>query len=304
VIAALLLGVALLSAERGGVSIAVSADSRAVDPAESVFLTVDLAVPAGHTAELPDLRSRVEGFSLAEDFAGERQVAADGSFRQTAKWRLVPEPRANVYRIRAFVVKVDGGAGDFVAGPITFDAPRYESVAGEMEVSPTKDLPPLSWKLACWILLFLALAALLVAGVVLLARLAFRKVREHRMSPLERAWAELSRLLKKKWPSRGRTKDFYVELTMVVRRYIQRRYGVKAPHLTTEEFFDALSSTLHQTNEQTARLHDFLSQADLVKFAGVQANEAMIDAAVASAKTFLQKDQEGEGHVPQYRQGN
>lgn len=297
----LLLGVALLTAEHEGVTLALSADSRAVDPGESVFLTVDLAGPAGRTAQLPDLRRRAEGFSLAEDVEGERKVAADGSFRQTAKWRLVPEPHADVYRIRAFVVEVDGGKGDFVAGPVYFEPPRYDCVAGDMEVSPEKDLPPLSWALVGRIALALACAALLAAGLFLLAKLFVRKVREHRMSPLERAWAELARLLKRKWPAHGRAKDFYVELTMVVRRYIQRKYGVRAPHLTTEEFFGALSDSLRQSSEQTARLHDFLSQADLVKFAGVQADEAMIDAAVASAKTYLQKDQEGEEHVPQHR---
>ena len=64
-------------------------------------------------------------------------------------------------------------------------------------------------------------------------------VKIHRMSPIERALYELDVLLKKGLPGRGLYKDFYVELTMVVRRYIERRHDVRAPNLTTEEFLRA-----------------------------------------------------------------
>jgi len=106
-------------------------------------------------------------------------------------------------------------------------------------------------------------------------------VKEHRMSPIERAWAELDRLIQKGLPGRGKYKDFYVELTMVVRRYVQRKYGVKAPHLTTEEFLREF---------QSDDLRAFLESADMVKFAGVEATPEMADEATASARTYLEGD--------------
>ena len=110
------------------------------------------------------------------------------------------------------------------------------------------------------------------------------------MSPIERAWVELDRLLKKGLPGRGRYKDFYVELTMVVRRYVQRKYGIKAPHLTTEEFFAELSKSNNQSIEQSNSLRQFLESADLVKFAGVEATPDMADAATDSARGYLKSD--------------
>ena len=110
------------------------------------------------------------------------------------------------------------------------------------------------------------------------------------MSPIERAWVELDRLLKKGLPGRGRYKDFYVELTMVVRRYVQRKYGIRAPHLTTEEFFAELARTEHQTAEQTRGLRKFLESADMVKFAGVEATPEMADAATGKARGYLETD--------------
>ena len=104
------------------------------------------------------------------------------------------------------------------------------------------------------------------------------------MSPIERAWAELDRLVKRGLPGRGRYKDFYVELTMVVRRYVQRRYGVKAPHMTTEKF---LSDPRFNSSGE---LKSFLESADMVKFAGVTATPEMADGATESARTYLKND--------------
>lgn len=111
------------------------------------------------------------------------------------------------------------------------------------------------------------------------------------MSPIERAWAELDRLLKKDLPGRGRYKDFYVELTRVVRNYIQRKYSIKAPHMTTEEFLAAFKSGSPQS---LAALKNFLESADLVKFAGLEATPEMTDAATDSARGYLKDDASGK----------
>ena len=107
------------------------------------------------------------------------------------------------------------------------------------------------------------------------------------MSPIERAWVELDRLLKKGLPGRGRYKDFYVELTMVVRRYVQRKYGIRAPHLTTEEFLREFGDEGGGKKDELKR---FLESSDMVKFAGVEATPEMADAATDSARGYLTSD--------------
>ena len=300
-LAMLFFAAVLFETSQDGVSFKVESETTQVDPARSVFLRVELTAAPDRTAALPDLRDRVVGFSLAEDFAEEPVRAADGSTVQVANWRLVPEPCAKAYKIRPFVVKAspkllsyqsDDGKFSFVGGPITFDPPAArEPVTGGIETDPQKDLPPLSWKLVGFVALGLLALAAVVVGLVALVRLIARKVKEHRMSPIERAWVELDRLLKKGLPGRGRYKDFYVELTMVVRRYIQRKYGIKAPHLTTEEFLRD-NRIAELANNRIAELKAFLESADMVKFAGVQATPEMADAATASARGYLKGDAE------------
>ena len=292
---ALILGAVLTTAGKDGVTLSVSSETAQVNPAESVFLRVELVVPSGRSAELPDLRDRVKGFSLAEDFAEEPVTAADGSVTKAANWRLVPEPCAEIYKVKPFAVQAGGGRVAVVGGPVYFEnPPKRDPVTGEMEADPKKDLPPLSWKLVGRVAVALVALAAVVVGLWLLVRTLARKVKEHRMSPVERAWGELDRLLKKGLPGRGRYKDFYVELTMVVRRYVQRKYGIRAPHLTTEEFFAELARTEHQTAEQTRSLRKFLESADMVKFAGVEATPEMADEATGSARVYLKGDAQEE----------
>ena len=293
----LLLAAAVLEMSRNGIDLKVEADRTQIDPAKSVFLRVELKSPADRTATLPDLRDRVKGFSIAEDFVDEPVATKDGFTVQSANWRLVPEPCAASYKVRPFVVKAspkllsyqsDEGKYSFAAGPIAFEPPgAREPVTGGIETDPKKDLPPLSWKLvglaAAALAGLVAVVALFVWGIRYIAR----RVKEHRMSPIERAWVELDRLLKKGLPGRGRYKDFYVELTMVVRRYVQRKYGIRAPNLTTDEFLVQFRDAGRGRCDDLAK---FLESADLVKFAGLQATPEMADGATESARTYLKSD--------------
>ena len=176
----LLVAATVLEMSRGGVDLKVDSDLTQIDPAKSVFLRVELKAPSDRKATLPDLRDRVQGFSLAEEFSEEPKTGNDGAVTQVMNWRLLPEPCAAVYKIRPFVVKVspkllsaqsDEGKYSFVAGPVYFEAPgAREPVTGAMEADPKRDLPPLSWKLVGWIAAALVAILGLLALVVLLVK--------------------------------------------------------------------------------------------------------------------------------------
>ena len=274
---------------RDGVGLVVDASPRAVDLARDFYVTITLTAPSGVTAELPDLRDRFQGFRVAENFAEKPLADKEGRTTTVSRWRLEPDPLARRYRLAPFAVQT--GDGSFATAPVLFDPPAArEAVTGEIEVNPTRDLPPFSWKLV-------GICAAALAGLALLlvlAYLVFSKVRTavrvHRMSPIERALYELDKLLRKGLPGRGFYKDFYVELTMVVRRYIERQYGVRAPNLTTDEFLRAAGANAAFTQASIAELKAFLQSADLVKFAGLEATPEMADGATGKARSYLTTD--------------
>lgn len=290
-IGSLILAVTLLDLSRNGVDVTLSTENEVVDPGRSVFVDLKIVSPENVEVLPPDLRTRVRGFSLAEDFAVEPYENDDGRRVAEVRWRLVPEPCAKTYKIAPFAVKTKSGAS-FAAGPVYFkNPPVREKVAGEMSIDPRKDLPPLSWRLVGWCALALFGAMSVLCAVWAFARYIARRVKEHRMSPVERAWAELERLMKKGLPGRGRFKDFYIELTLVVRRYIQRKHGLKAPHLTTEEFFEAVRDVPSFPQSAVPGLMEFLNSADMVKFAGVKATAELADESADSAKAYINEDE-------------
>jgi len=64
---------------------------------------------------------------------------------------------------------------------------------------------------------------------------------------------------------RGRFKEYYTGLTDILRNYFERRYGVMAQEMTSDEILEALKSL---TNENLLnKLRNLFSTADLVKFA-------------------------------------
>ncbi len=272
-----LIAAVLLEAHSSSFDFKVECDSKVIDPARSVFLRVEANVRHGANLSLPDFRDRAVGFLLAEDFEEEPKAEKDGSTTYVTNWRLIPEPCADTYKLKPFAI------GGKVVGPLYFEnPPPREAVTGEMELDLDKDLPPLSWKLVGEIALLIIIIGAVGLGGFLLIKYLARLIKEHRMSPIERAWVELERLIKKGLPKKGKYKDFYVELTMVVRRYIQRKYGINAPHMTTEEFLRAA--------KPSDELKVFLESADMVKFAGLTATIEMAQSATESARMYLKTD--------------
>ena len=149
---------------------------------------------------------------------------------------------------------------------------------------------PVSLKtLSGYVALLVLVAAVMALAIWLIGRIR-HQVRLLRMSPKERALRELDLLLGRRWIETGHVKDFYVELTMIVRRYIERQHHVRAPEQTTHEFLLAISADPRFTEAVLNRLKQFLEAADLVKFAAYQPDSHAVDDAVGTARDYLTTD--------------
>lgn len=84
----------------------------------------------------------------------------------------------------------------------------------------------------------------------------------------------------------GRFAEYYVRLTGIVRRYIERTTGIHAPEQTTEEFLRAMEGSSSFQPEQRQRLSTFLLASDMVKFAARVPGDREIEDAVHSARSF------------------
>ena len=143
------------------------------------------------------------------------------------------------------------------------------------------DVGGVSW---LWILLGASVAAVLASGGVLLYRsmAASRRIAKQR-SAYDDAVARLRVLEGRGAPASDDADAWFVELSSIVRGYLEQRYLIRAPERTTEEFLQEAAQGAALSADHRGMLSSFLDRCDRVKFAGYrpEADESISTLGVA-----------------------
>ncbi len=116
-------------------------------------------------------------------------------------------------------------------------------------------------------------------------------------SPYEMAHEELMALKGKSLPDKGFVKEYYTELSDIVRHYIEGRFSYKAPEMTTEEFMEYVKKVGELEREHKGLLKDFLMHCDMVKFAKYGPTPIEMIDSFNSASNFVEQTREEEGEA-------
>lgn len=191
------------------------------------------------------------------------------------------------------LIAADGSSSGVPLPELTL---RVDSLLAGATNTALRDLKALArWPRPALHAAFLMLAA--VAGVAAMAALAVLLLRRRRERPAplaetpphERALQALARLRASGWMESGDVQAFYVELSAIVRRYLEERFGLRAPEQTTEEFIRSASTSRLLTIEHQLSVTQFLEQSDLVKFARHQPTADDMQAALQAAERLVQE---------------
>ena len=162
-------------------------------------------------------------------------------------------------------------------------------------------LYPVTFKeLLPWIGGGLLAAAFIALAVWLIVRASKRKAEA--LKPKDPAYIvalrELDKYRSDKYWAPDKQKAFYSGITDALKFYMDERFGVDAPEMTTAELFDALKSDKDITPEMYSSLKELFERADFVKFAkhiaSEQENAAALPLAVRFVTTTYQTDLEKE----------
>ena len=144
-----------------------------------------------------------------------------------------------------------------------------------------------------------------LALIVLAAGIAFFLFKQKKTQSIfipprpahEIAYEALEVLKQKEYLKRREFKLYYIELSDIVRRYLENRFNLRAPEMTTEEFLNSVKDNKALSYEHKSLLRDFLSHCDLVKFAKYEPAEKEANLSFESAKRLIDqtKDQSVEG---------
>jgi hypothetical protein len=103
---------------------------------------------------------------------------------------------------------------------------------------------------------------------------------------------EIERIKSEKVWQKGRTKEYYTELTDAIRAYISGRFLFNALEMTSSEIIDRL---LEVTNTEDLKdLKDLFSTADLVKFAKYNPQMTENDINLITAVQFINQTQQSD----------
>lgn len=176
----------------------------------------------------------------------------------------------------------------------------FEMDTTDMAITDIKGVykaPVWWWGIFRWVLLAVLLAGVGVAGYYLITYLQRRKLEEagnevvtEPLRPAEEvALEKLDAIKEKKIWQQGQVKEYYTQLTDVVREYIARRFEVSSVEQTSDETLRDIRPLLSERKDLYDQLRKMLTLADLVKFAKWSTTPDENELSLRNAYTFVRE---------------
>lgn len=295
-----------------GVEIRLQAEPQKATIGDPLRIDLDITLPKGYVARLPEMGTQAGDFSVLEVFPGPEIPGPPlPSGQRPAQTAGGQQPAGTSHHhARVVVAAYKTGELTFPSLQLTLrDAAGQEthlqsppakiliqSVLTEKDQNLTDlkkqaEIPePSRWLL--WVAL--GLVALLLAGLAWW--LYQRRTRPSavpysgpQMDPFQLAEAELRDLLGRGLLEKSLIKQFYVALSEIVKRVLEAGYDIPAIERTTDEILEALRSedSTPVPLDELESVGSFLGACDLVKFAKCIPSPAESEAAVKNAYRVL-----------------
>lgn len=297
------------TSENGPVKATVTVWPAKPNLGESIYLRLEVEAPAGISVDAPFQEAgdqRLGRFKVI-GFVRDTHRKADGAQHQEQTYTL-EAPASGKQRIPPLRLEMldsrdaqkQTGAQEILTEEVPLDiapvataeiAKELKAAAGTLDVN-VGGTPWLTIMLAA------SAAAILLSGSLLLVRAArSRRSVAVKRSAYEDAIGKLRALETRGAPTAEQADAWFVELSAIVRSYLERRYDIRAPELTTEEFLLVASRSPELTLAHSTQLSQFLERCDRVKFAGYRPDSDESIATLAAARAFVEETRLRDDHV-------
>jgi hypothetical protein len=285
----------------GPVTAVVRLEPEALVIGDSMTLRIEVLAEEGIEVLMPEFGEALERFGII-DFVPREGLEPDGRTRFSQRYTL-QSPRSGEHTLPAILIEfVDRRPGqdpapegldayELLTEPIRFDVASVVLDEDDLEMHPPLGaLPPRGGvRENPWFWLAGVLGCLLAVSPFAYRAWARLRSRAAVRSAFELARSELDALLAGPRPTGDRIDGFFVELSGIMRRYLERRFQLRSPELTTERFLEVVSGSPDLGDAHQLLLRDFLSQSDLVKFAHVIPDAKAINDAVDAVTSFIEE---------------
>lgn len=236
--------------------------------------------------------------------------AMDNQRKQLRKDYIITSFDEGLYYVPSIPVSVDSilyDSNDFSLKIMTFDV---DTVSKELfDIKPPMKAPFVLWDYALPVLLPLASIALILALIYLYIRFCKKRKQEEEeafvdpdllIPPHVAAIKALDVIREKKVWTHGLYKEFYTDITDVLRKYISRRFAIPAKEMTSSEILSVLKKE-KDAQEVYLQLAQLMKLSDFVKFAKMKPLESENDMSIRNAYLFVEqtKIEETPEEVPE-----
>jgi hypothetical protein len=288
-------GTIVRASESGPLKVTVALAPEKPRLGDRIQLTLTVEVKPGARVEMPAFGEALGRFAILA-FVPREERRSDGTNVYIQRYEL-DAPMSGNHRIPSLRIQYgtssDGGVGFeellteqlavTVTSPVTEDQ--------KLELKPLRaPLPEAfgSTRARKW---WPIPVLVLLCGGAFYGWRAFRLAAHARtrQSAFDVAIQKIAALEARGLPSGSQADGWYVDLSGIVRRYVEDRFSIRAPELTTEEFFREARRALDLRADHRDLLGAFLMLCDRVKFAAHQPGTGESKEALATARRFLEE---------------
>ena len=108
---------------------------------------------------------------------------------------------------------------------------------------------------------------------------------------------ELERISRENLITYGRMREYFEKVSACIRHYLENRFQLRAPWMSTEEFLLHAKTSPVLTTEHKHLLHDFLSLSDMVKFAKYASSKKEAQDSFIIARNFIEQTKQEEPEI-------
>jgi hypothetical protein len=287
--------------ERGPVQVTLDVDKKEISIADRINLKISVDIEEDYEVEMPAFGDKLEQFGIV-DYHNTRPELKNNNRKLLSRSYVLEPFLSGDYKIPPMKIsffKKDGETANrhYAETPeITIKVKSLlpEDIEG-LELNEI--IPPLpypgSYKVWVWTGAGILMASLLALLFLFYRRrVNSRESTDIRLKAHEIAYNELKALVDENLIEKGDIKQFFLRLSAIVRRYIENRFGLRAPEQTTEEFLSGLEAASDFPAEFKPLLNNFLKYSDLVKFARFKPGNEDIQKSFDSCKAFIQGTEE------------
>jgi hypothetical protein len=253
---------------------------------------VTVSAPPGIEIVVAQPAERIGDLDIVDFGTEPPKPTPDGRVVFRRWWQLVAQSPGH-HLLSSPAVQYRAPGGELATAPgadvgVTIESllARTPDATDIRDVKPPDPIP-VDWRPYYAVGGVLAALALLGAALRMIVRPRRAAVAAPPPPPHVVALAALDALRARALADQGAFKELYSALSDIVRRYLEDRFRVRAPEMTTEEFLLATSRDGRLAAAHRRLLGGFLTESDLVKFARHVPTTADSERAFDAARRFV-----------------